>query len=81
MGSAGIAAWIALIAFPSLLVLGWIREDIQPKTAIVFLILGLVVYVGLPRLAPNGGGYVTPALALLDVALVFVVFKGDVRIT
>ena len=46
----------------------------------VFLVLGAVAWIGLPYL-PRGGAYVTSAMALIDVALVFVVYKGDVRIS
>jgi hypothetical protein len=46
----------------------------------VFVLLGLSVWIGLPRL-PNGGDFVTSALAVLDIALVLIVFKEDVRIT
>ena len=44
----------------------------------VFVVLGLIVWVALPR--PFGANCVTPALAVLDIALVFTVFKGDVRV-
>lgn len=80
MGSAGIAAWIALFAFPALLILGWARGDLGPKALALFLPLGALVWFGLPRISPPGANYVTPALAVLDIALVFIVFKGDVRL-
>lgn len=80
MGSAGIAAWIALIAFPALLMIGWARDDIGLRAVIVFALLGLAVWFGLPRLVGGAGDFRTPALAVLDIALVFAVFKGDVRI-
>ena len=51
------------------------------KYQTVFVLLGLVAWIGLPRMVPNGALFVTSALALLDIALVFAVFKGDVRIT
>jgi hypothetical protein len=46
----------------------------------IFVALGVFVWFGLPYL-PRGADFVTPALAVIDVALVFVVYKGDLRIT
>lgn len=43
--------------------------------------VGLVAWFGLPLLSRGAGALVTPTLALIDIALVLVVFKGDVRIT
>ncbi len=80
MGSAGIAALIATIAFPILLVAGWISGELGPKAIAVFLVLAILARVGLPALLPYGGGLASPMLAVLDVALVLMVFKGDVRI-
>jgi hypothetical protein len=80
MGSIGIAGWIATLAFPILLALGWMRGELGATSTGVFAIIGLLAWLGLPHMASNGGLYVTPALALLDIVLVFVVFKGDVRI-
>lgn len=81
MVTVGVAAWIARLAFPALLIVGWMRGELGPKAALVFVILGLAAWFGLPRLLPNGENYVTSALALLDVVLVLAVFKGDVRLT
>jgi len=80
MGSAGVAAWIARLAFPILLLFGWMRSELGPKSTSVFVLLGLIAWIGLPRIVPNGELFVTSALALLDIALVLVVLKGDVRI-
>ena len=80
MGSAGIAAWIARLAFVGLLLVGWTRGELRAKSAAVFLALGVAAWIGLPYL-PRGADFVTPALAVIDIALVFVVYKGDVRIT
>jgi hypothetical protein len=81
MGSTGLGSFVALLAFPILLVVGWIRGELGPRSTTLFAILGLSAWVALPRLVPNGQAFVTPALALLDIALVLAVFKGDVRIT
>ena len=79
MGFIGVAAWIATLAFPILVAWGWLSGGLGPKTTAVFVLLGVAVWIGLPRL-PNGANFVTSALAIIDIALVFAVFKGDVRI-
>jgi hypothetical protein len=80
VGSPQIAQWIATVAFPVLLTLGFIGDELRPKWIAVFAILGAAAWIGLPRFPPSGGYLVTPALAVLDVALVLVVFKRDIRI-
>ena len=79
LGSVAIAAWIARLAFPILLVWGWLSGELGVRAVIIFVLIGLAAWLGLPRLA-SGGNLVTPALAAIDIALVFAVFKGDVRI-
>jgi hypothetical protein len=79
VGSIGAAAIVAKLAFVVLLALGIARDDISPRTAAVFGAVGLVVWLALPRLA-GSSALVTPALAVVDVALVFAVFKRDIRI-
>ena len=81
MGSVTVAAWIARLAFPALLIMGWLKGELGPKVLGLFVILGCVSWFGLPRLMPTGELFVTSALASLDIALVLMVFKGDVRIT
>ena len=75
MGSAGIAAWIAQITFVVLLIVGW--EDLGVKGRITFIALWLVGRIGLPYF-PYGAPLITPYVAILDIVLVLVVFKGDV---
>jgi hypothetical protein len=79
MGSQGIAAWIAQIAFWVLLVLGVTYGELSKKSAIL-VGLWLVGYLGVPRIAWWGSPLVTPYIAILDIVLVFKVFKGDVRL-
>jgi hypothetical protein len=78
VGSVGIAAWIAKLAFVGLLIIGWTSGELRRKGTAVFVALGVAAWIGLPYL-PRGGDFVTSAMALIDVALVFVVYKGDVR--
>jgi hypothetical protein len=81
MGSPAAAAWIAHLAFWVLLVLGISYGAVGKRAATVFVAVWLAGYVGLPRIAWWTGPFVTSWVAVLDIVLVFVVFKGDVRIT
>jgi hypothetical protein len=76
----GIAALIAKLAFVGLLIAGIVSGELRRKGMAIFVALGVFVWFGLPYL-PRGADFVTPALAVIDVALVFVVYKGDLRIT
>jgi hypothetical protein len=79
-GSSGIAAWIAPVAFWALLLIGVGSGEVGKKGAAVFIALWLAGYLVLP-FVPSGGILLTPYLAALDIALVFTVFKGDVRLS
>jgi hypothetical protein len=81
IGAPAVAAWIAHVAFWVLLGLGVGCEAMSKRSAAIFLVLWLAGYVGLPRLLSLGAGLVTPCTAMLDIALVFVVFRGDVRLS
>ena len=78
VGSITVAAWIARVGFLTLLAVGIWSGDLRRRGASIFIVLGLVVWLGLPEL-PNGANFVTSGLAILDIALVFAVFKRDVR--
>ncbi len=80
MGSPLIGQWIAAIAFPTLLILGFISEELKPKWIAAFALLGAAAWIGLPRFPPSGGYLVAPTLAILDIVLILVVFKRDIRI-
>ena len=80
MGSTAVAGWIAHIAFWALLLLGTTSGELRARLAVAFLIVWLMGFLGLPHV-PYGAGLVTSFVAVLDVALVFIVFKGDVRLT
>lgn len=79
MGSITVAAWIALGGFWFLLVYGWAFDEIQPPAISVFLGLWLLVRFGLPLLGADG--FSITCVAVLDIALVFTIFKGDVPLT
>jgi hypothetical protein len=80
MGSAGIAGWIAHIAFWVLLPYGWLWDELGARGVAVFLVLWLSGLFGL-RFLTHGGFLFSPFVAVLDVALVFIIFKGDVSLT
>jgi hypothetical protein len=77
MGSAGVAAWIAHIAFWVLLAYGWFWEELGVHGLAVLLVLWLAGLLGLPYVS-YGPAMFSSFVAVLDVALVFLVFKGDV---
>jgi hypothetical protein len=78
--SAGIAAWIAHIAFWILLPYGWFFDELGPRGIAGFVALWLAGWLGLPYLGPVAAGMFFSWVALLDVVLVFLIFKGDIRL-
>jgi len=80
VGSPEIGLCIAVIAFPTLLILGYISEELKPKWVAAFAVLGVAAWIGLPRFPPSGGYLVGPVLGVLDIVLVLMVFKRDIRI-
>jgi hypothetical protein len=74
------AAWIAEAAFVVLLGLGVVSGELSRARLVLFVALWLVGYFGLPALSSLGGSFVTSYVAILDIALVFIVLKGDLRI-
>jgi hypothetical protein len=81
VGSPQIGQWIAALAFPTLLILGFLSDEVRPRWVVLFAILGVAAWVVLPRFSPSGGYLVTPALATLAIVLVLMVFKRDIRIS
>jgi hypothetical protein len=80
MGSPGIAALFSQAAFWGLLLYGWFYGEVSPKGLAVFLLLWLAGLIGLPYV-PYGAALFSPFVAALDIALVFVIAKGDVRLS
>jgi hypothetical protein len=80
MGSPAVAAWIAHVAFWVLLARGWMAGELGIRGTMIALGLWLAAYLGLPLL-PYGSGLFPSFVAVVDIALVFVIFRGDVRIT
>jgi hypothetical protein len=80
-GAPLIGLWIAHIVFWALLGLGFVTGSISNRSAWTFVVLWLLGYLGIPRVDATGGLFVTPYLALLDIILVLVVLRGDVRLS
>ena len=81
MGSITVAAWVAPLAFLVLIAMGWARREFGMKMALAILLAGAAVWLALPRMVLGGEYYATSALAAFDIALVFAVFRADVRLT
>ena len=79
--SSTIAGWIAYGAFWVLLPYGWFFDELTPRGIVIFLVLWLAGWLGLPYLHPMAGSLFLSWVAILDIALVFIIFKGDLRIT
>jgi hypothetical protein len=57
--------------------LGVASGELRITVAAVFVTLWVAAYVGLSFVS-FGSLYLTPYLAVLDIVLVFLIFKGDV---
>ena len=78
--SATLAALIAHAVFWALLAVGFTSGELSPRGVVVVVFLWLVGLVGLPYLTGNIVPFAS-YVALIDVALVFVIFKGDLPVT
>ena len=78
--SAGIGAVIAHAAFWILLAAGWWSQELRVRGVTLFVLLWTGGWFGL-RFIPFGPQVFFSWVAVLDVALVFIIFKGDVRLT
>jgi len=61
------------------MVWAWIGDTMPVNTRVVFLVLWFAGLFGLPFL-PYGETLFSPFIAILDIILVFMLFKGDIRI-
>jgi hypothetical protein len=77
--SIAIAGWIAHLTFWILLVYGWAVDELHTTAITVFLVLWLIARFGLPYL--DAAAFFITCVAVLDIGLVFVIFKGDVPLT
>ena len=79
MDSIAIAGWIALVGFWVLLIYGWAFDEIHAPGITAFVALWCFARFGLPFIGVDGL-FIT-CVALLDIALVFIIFKADVPLT
>jgi hypothetical protein len=80
MGSPAVAALIAHLAFWFLLPYGWFWQEVTGRGVVLFLALWVGGLYGLPYM-PYGAALFSSYVAVLDIALVFLIFKGDVTLT
>ena len=69
---------VAVFGFWVLLVAGWLLDELGAKSAAVFILLWLAGFAGFTWLR-HPTLFISYA-AVLDIALVLVVFKGDVTL-
>jgi hypothetical protein len=79
VGSASIAALIAHAGFWALLLIGFVSGELDRRHGVGFGVLWALGRFGL-RYLPYGESLLTTYLAILDIVLVFMIFKGDVRL-
>ena len=81
VGSASIAGYAAFVLFWAILGIGAAFGELGWRGVLTFVLLWVCGVYGLPHLYSAGGFLVTPYIAVLDIVLVFIVFKGDVRLS
>ena len=78
VGSALIGAWIAHVAFWILIAIA--AAGARYKLTAVVVGLWLIGYAA-ARAVAFGAAWFVPYVAALDIALVLIIFKGDIRLT
>jgi len=76
IGAPLIGSWIAQLVFAVMLAFAFRDRGLKPVLIFAALWLGGLFASGYVL----GGLLFTPYVAMLDIALVFMVFKGDVRL-
>jgi hypothetical protein len=79
MSSVGFASLIAHAAFWLLLAYGRLTGEVSPRGTIILALAWVAGLVLLPY-ALYGDALFSPLIAMLDIALVLIIFKGDVRL-
>ena len=77
MGSPAVAGWIAQAAFLALILVG--VGELGPKRTWLFVVLWAAGFAARPYV-PFGPSLFTPYVAVLDIALVLSIFRGDIRL-
>jgi hypothetical protein len=78
VGSPAVAAWIAQALFWTLIVVG--GRELGRTRVVTFLVLWIGAFVS-RSYVPYGAALFSSYVALLDIILVFLILKGDIRIT
>jgi hypothetical protein len=81
VGSPLVGGVVAQLAFWVLLTLGIMNGALSRRRAAVFVSLWLAGYLALPWIGWWTAPLVSSWVAVLDIALVFMLYKGDVRLT
>ena len=80
IGSGAIGGAIAQLAFWMLVAWGYFSGELRLRGVAIAILLWLAGTFGLPYLT-HGATLITSYVAVLDIVLVFVIFRGDVRLT
>jgi hypothetical protein len=80
IGTPAVAVFVALWGFWLLLAIGLLRGELGSRGSALFVLLWMLGLFGLPHV-PYGASLFSPYVAILDIGLVFVIFRGDVRLT
>ena len=80
IGSPGIAAFIAQAVFICLMIWGWASGELAPKALASFAFIVIIGFVA-RSYVPYGNLFFPPAVAVVDIVLVLLIFKGDLRIS
>ena len=78
LSAPAIGGLIAFWGFWALLIVGWMAGELDVRRTVLFIGLWLAGRVALSYFL--SGLLFAPYLAVLDIALVFLIFKGDVRL-
>jgi hypothetical protein len=76
MGPTAVATLVAHITFWVVLAYGWYWQEVSDRGAVLFVAFWAAGFLGLPYL-PSGDALFSSYVAVLDIVLVFLVFKGD----
>jgi hypothetical protein len=81
-GSPYVAALVAQVAFAFLLVYGYAWRELSLRHVAFFVLVWLVARFGFPRVPFEwAAAMFPPFVAVLDIVLVLMIFKGDVSLT
>ena len=75
--SAAIGALAAQIVFWAVLFIGWVTDELSPRESVLFAVVWIAAYVASAHL-PQGDYQFSSFVALLDVVLVLLVFRGNI---